>query len=130
VALTILLGYLFALPLPRALGIDPRWGAAGLTASAGIAGWIEFLLLRRTLNRRIGSTGLPIALVSRLWGSAATAALAGWELHRVLPPVHPIGTAVLVLGAYGAVYFFMTDRLGVEEARFVIRRFGRSSDSS
>ncbi|MFL5514600.1 MAG: murein biosynthesis integral membrane protein MurJ, partial [Gemmatimonadales bacterium] len=52
VALTILLGYLFALPLPRALGIDPRWGAAGLTASAGIAGWIEFLLLRRTLNRR------------------------------------------------------------------------------
>jgi hypothetical protein len=37
---------------------------------------------------------------------------------------------VLVLGTYGAVYFFMTDRLGVEEARFVIRRFGRSSDSS
>ncbi|MFL5495198.1 MAG: murein biosynthesis integral membrane protein MurJ [Gemmatimonadales bacterium] len=130
VALTILLGYLFALPLPRALGIDPRWGAAGLTASAGIAGWIEFLLLRRTLNRRIGSTGLPVALVSRLWGSAAVAALAGWGLHRVLPPVHPIGTAVLVLGAYGAVYFFMTDSLGVEEARFVIRRFGRSTDSS
>jgi putative peptidoglycan lipid II flippase len=130
VALTILLGYLFALPLPRALGIDPRWGAAGLTASAGIAGWIEFLLLRRTLNRRIGSTGLPVALVSRLWGSAAVAALAGWGLHRALPQMHPIGAAVLVLGTYGAVYFFMTDRLGVEEARFVIRRFGRSSDSS
>ena len=46
VALTIGLGYLFALPLPRALGLDPRWGAAGLTASAGIAGWIEFLLLQ------------------------------------------------------------------------------------
>jgi putative peptidoglycan lipid II flippase len=130
VALTILLGYLFALPLPRALGIDPRWGAAGLTASAGLAGWIEFLLLRRTLNRRIGSTGLPAALVSRLWGSAAVAALAGWGLRRVLPPLHPIGTAVLVLGAYGAVYFLMTDRMGVAEARFVIRRFGRSSNSS
>jgi putative peptidoglycan lipid II flippase len=130
VALTILLGYLFALPLPRALGIDPRWGAAGLTASAGLAGWIEFLLLRRTLNRRIGSTGLPAALVSRLWGSAAVAARAGWGLRRVLPPLHPIGTAVLVLGAYGTVYFLMTDRMGVAEARFVIRRFGRSSNSS
>jgi putative peptidoglycan lipid II flippase len=130
VTLTILLGYLFALPLPRALGIDPRWGAAGLTASAGIAGWIEFLLLRRTLNRRIGSTGLPVALASRLWGSAAIAALAAWGLHRLLPLAHPVGTAVVVLGVYGAVYFFMTDRLGVEEARFVIRRFGRSSGSS
>src|SRR5439155_11924089 len=44
VALTTALGYLFALPLPRALGIDAHWGAAGLAASAGIAGWIEFLL--------------------------------------------------------------------------------------
>jgi putative peptidoglycan lipid II flippase len=130
VALTILLGYLFALPLPRALGIDPRWGAAGLTASAGIAGWIEFLLLRRTLNRRIGSTGLPVALASRLWGSAAIAALVAWGLHRLLPLAHPIGAALLVLGVYGTVYFFITDRLGIEEASFVIRRFGRSTDSS
>src|SRR5205085_1519533 len=33
VALTSALGYLFALPLPRWLGIPPMWGAAGLTAS-------------------------------------------------------------------------------------------------
>jgi putative peptidoglycan lipid II flippase len=58
VTLTIGLGYLCALPLPVALGIDPRWGAAGLTASAGMAGWVEFVLLRRALNRRIGPTGL------------------------------------------------------------------------
>jgi putative peptidoglycan lipid II flippase len=41
--MTTLLGYLFAIPLPHLLNKDPRWGAAGLTASAGIAGWIEFL---------------------------------------------------------------------------------------
>ena len=35
VSLTTLLGYLCAIPLPRWIGIDPRWGAAGLTASAG-----------------------------------------------------------------------------------------------
>ena len=38
VTLTIGLGYLFAIPLPILIGIDPKWGAAGLTASAGIAG--------------------------------------------------------------------------------------------
>src|SRR5262249_49370187 len=32
VALTTALGYLCALPLPRWLDIDPRWGVAGLTA--------------------------------------------------------------------------------------------------
>ncbi|HEV8176847.1 MAG TPA: murein biosynthesis integral membrane protein MurJ, partial [Gemmatimonadales bacterium] len=42
VSLTVVLGYIFAIPLPLQLGIDPRWGAAGLTVSAGLAGWIEF----------------------------------------------------------------------------------------
>ena len=45
VALTLGLGYVCALPLPRLLGLDQRWGAAGLTVSAGIAGWVEFMLV-------------------------------------------------------------------------------------
>src|SRR5213075_1839742 len=57
VVLTTVFGYLCALPLPRALGISTVWGAVGLTASAGIAGWVEMLMLRRTLNSRIGHTG-------------------------------------------------------------------------
>src|SRR5271156_4829837 len=40
VALTSILGYLCAIPLPPAVGIEPRWGVAGLTISAGIASWI------------------------------------------------------------------------------------------
>jgi putative peptidoglycan lipid II flippase len=62
VILTTGLGYLCAIPLPHLIGIDPKWGAAGLTASAGLAGWIEFALLRRALNQRIGRTGLPDSL--------------------------------------------------------------------
>ena len=31
---------------PDPFGLDPKWGAAGLTVSAGIAGWVEFILLR------------------------------------------------------------------------------------
>jgi hypothetical protein len=52
VTLTTALGYLCAFPLPAWLGINPIWGTAGLTASAGVAGWVEMLLLRRTLNAR------------------------------------------------------------------------------
>jgi putative peptidoglycan lipid II flippase len=125
VALTIGLGYLAALPLPRLLGIDPRWGAAGLTASAGVAGWVEFVLLRAALNRRIGPTGLPVALTARLWGAAAAGAGAAWGLRMVVPVSGPIVTAVLLLTVYGGVYFFLTDRLGIPEAAAVTRRLRR-----
>src|SRR5689334_18755129 len=122
VVLTVGLGYLFALPLPLALGIDPRWGAAGLTASAGIAGWVEFALLRRALNARIGATGLPVLLTLRLWGAAGVGAAAAWALRTVVPPGHPIVAAIMLLAVYGGVYFFLTDRLGVPEAAAVVRR--------
>jgi putative peptidoglycan lipid II flippase len=122
VALTIGLGYLAALPLPHLLGIDPRWGTAGLTASAGMAGWVEFVLLRSSLNRRIGPTGLPVALAARLWGAAAAGAGAAWGLRMVVPVGGPILSALLLLTVYGGVYFFLTDRLGVPEAAAVTRR--------
>src|SRR5262249_19398263 len=83
VALTTALGCLFALPagaplLPRLLGLDPRWGAAGLTASAGFAAWIEILLLRRGMNQRLGRIEMPMAYLAKLWGSAALAAGLAW----------------------------------------------------
>ncbi len=70
VALTLALGYLFALPLPRLLGIDHRWGVAGLTLSAGMAGWVEFSLLRRALQARIGTVLASAVRIAKLWGSA------------------------------------------------------------
>jgi putative peptidoglycan lipid II flippase len=118
VGLTIGLGYLFALPLPRALGIEARWGAAGLTASAGIAGWIEFLLLRRALNRRIGPTGLPATLAIKLWGAAGLGAGTAWALRAALPAgIHPIAGAVGLLGVFGVVYLGVTAAMGIPEAR-------------
>jgi putative peptidoglycan lipid II flippase len=124
VVLTVGLGYLCALPLPRALGIDQRWGAAGLTASAGIAGWLEFLLLRRTLNARIGVTGLPLPLTARLWTAAAAGAAAAWILRAAIPVRQPVAEAVLLLGTYGGIYLLVTARLGVSEAAAVLRRLG------
>jgi putative peptidoglycan lipid II flippase len=122
VALTTGLGYLCALPLPRWLGIEPRWGAAGLTASAGIAGWVEFTLLRLTLNRRIGATGLPASLVTKLWCSAALAAAAAWGVIELIGTRRPIFDGAFILAVYGAVYFAATYALRVEECRAALRR--------
>ena len=124
VALTTLLGYLCSIPLPRALGIDPRWGVAGLTVSAGMASWVEFTLLRRTLNRRIGPTGLRADYLVKVWGAAIVAGAAGWAIHDALGTHHrPILVAILVLLPYGGLYFALTGLLGVAEARMF---FGRA----
>jgi putative peptidoglycan lipid II flippase len=125
VALTTLLGYLFAIPLPQRLGLEPLWGAAGLTSSAGIAGWAEMLLLRRTLNARIGHTGLTADYVSKLWVAASLGAVAAWAVKLYAPPVHPILTAALVLTPYGVVFFGATLVLGVPEAAAALRRVAR-----
>src|SRR5205823_10298581 len=90
VALTTVLGYLCAIPLPRALGIAGIWGAAGLTASAGVAGWVEMFMLRRTLNARIGRTGLAVDYLAKLWGSAIIAGAAAFSLKFLLWQMHPI----------------------------------------
>ena len=53
------LGFALALPLRHAFGYSEAWGAFGLTASAGFAAWIEFLLLDRWLGTRIGKVPIP-----------------------------------------------------------------------
>jgi putative peptidoglycan lipid II flippase len=125
VTLTIVLGYAFALPLPRALGIDPKWGMAGLTASAGLAGWVEFALLRRTLGARIGRTGISLSRVASLWGASVVAAATGWCLRGVLPPGHPLLLGAVVLPAYGIVYLAVTAALRIPPAREVVRGVAR-----
>jgi putative peptidoglycan lipid II flippase len=122
VVLTIALGYVCALPLPGWLGIDQRWGVAGLTASAGVAGWVEFSLLRRTLNQRIGRTGLPLSYLTRLWGSAGSAAIAAWVVKLALIDRAPLVMGLFSLSMYGAAFFAVAASLGVPEARRTLSR--------
>jgi putative peptidoglycan lipid II flippase len=122
VVLTGTLGWICAVPLPPWLGMDPRWGVAGLTASAGVSGWIEFALLRGALNRRIGVTGLPFGLVARLWTSAATGAAAGWVLKLAIGERHPILLGGAVLVPYGLIYFAATYLMRVDECAGLFRR--------
>jgi putative peptidoglycan lipid II flippase len=123
VMLTTALGYACAIPLPPLLGIDRRWGVAGLTISAGVASWIEFVLLRRALNRRIGQTGLPVLHMAKLWLAAIVAAGVAWAIHHFGGHHAPVILAGIVLVPYGVIYFGVAHVLRVDEAGAM---FGRA----
>jgi putative peptidoglycan lipid II flippase len=125
VTLTTVLGYIAAIWLPRWTGIEPRWGVAGLTASAGIAGWVEFTLLRRTLNSRIGETGLEKSYVAKLWVAAGCAAGGAWVVKLALGWKDPVLQAAAVLAAYGACYFGTAAALRIAEVTALFYRFRR-----
>ncbi|HWS54179.1 MAG TPA: murein biosynthesis integral membrane protein MurJ [Pyrinomonadaceae bacterium] len=125
VALAIVLGYAAAVFVPPLLGVDQRWGAVGLTASAGAAGWVEFVLLRRRLNRRIGQTGFAGGFLLKLFAAAGLSAAAAWGLKLLFGWLHPIPAAAFVLTPYGLLYFALTTAWGLPEARAVVGRVTR-----
>lgn len=141
VALTASLGWIFALPLrpllvqllefahvpiPLVGGNTRIIGGIALTATAGIAGWLEFLLLRRGLARRIGAIRIPASYLLRLWASALIAGAAGAAVNFYLRHhLTPILNGAVVCGTFGILYFGAAIVLGVPEARATLSRFKR-----
>lgn len=126
VVLTIVLGYLFAIQLPPLLGLSDRWGATGLTASAGIAAWVEFTLLRRAAEKRIGRVDFSARYLVPIYTGAFIAAGAAWGAKLYLfdrLPRLPGGIATIAV--YGAVYLAVTRMLGVGEAVALLGRVAR-----
>jgi putative peptidoglycan lipid II flippase len=120
VLLTTLLGYLAALPLPRLLGIEPRWGVAGLTISAGIASWVEFTLLQRGIRRRIGQVGVPLAFLAQVWVAALIGAAAARGVLIAIGHRGPIVLALIVLSVYGILFFGVSTLLKLPEAQAML----------
>ncbi|HEY5945472.1 MAG TPA: murein biosynthesis integral membrane protein MurJ, partial [Kofleriaceae bacterium] len=83
VAITGVLGWAFALPIRDWLGYSATWGAFGLTASAGFAAWVEFLLLKRWLDHRIGKVPIPTRLGLGALAAAVVAGAAGYGSARL-----------------------------------------------
>lgn len=124
---TGVLGLICGLWLPRALHLDPELGAVGLTASAGVAGWGEFLLLQRGIHARIGRVSVPQRLQLELWGAAAIAGVVAVAVRFGLEfaPAflrHSWPRAAMVLGAYGVTYLLVTNMLRVPEADAMLRK--------
>ncbi len=126
VVLTGVLGYLAAVPLPPLVGIGARWGAAGLTASAGVSGWVEFALLRRTLSARIGAAHLPRWFLPRLWAAALAAAAVAWVAKLAFHLRSPVAEGLVVLVPYAATYLGATVLFGLPNARSLTTRLRRT----
>jgi putative peptidoglycan lipid II flippase len=145
VVLGAALAYLAVREGPGWFGVPRELGVVGITATFGLVAWMEYLLLRQALSRRIGPTGVPGKTMALLWGSALLAgamALAakmglthllgpapilsftwgGWFLPA--PATHPVWVAVVVLPIFGAVYLALTALGGVSELKGLLRRLG------
>jgi putative peptidoglycan lipid II flippase len=96
-------------------------GAAGLAAGAGAAAWLEWVLLRRALGRRIGDASAAGVLL-KLFLAAIVAAAAARGVAMLLPPMGNILQALPVLGVFGVIYFGMATVLGVGEVRTAVSR--------
>ena len=128
VSLTAFLGVICALLVPHWLGLGQKWGVAGLTASAGAAGWVEFVLLRRALAGRIGELPCPLVSPFVFGRIALSSAVIAYFIKRALGGIgasHPVFLACLALPVYGALYFAGTAILNVEESRGTIKSLAR-----
>ncbi len=129
--------------LPGQLGVPVELGAVGITAASGLASWLEYQLLRRSLARRIGDVGLGARRLMLLWASALLAAAAGLAIKGALvaaygaepgvleqwggqwlppPGVSPVLTAAVILGVYGVLYVGMTYVMRIPQSRALLGR--------
>ncbi len=143
VVLSAVLAYVSVRYGPGWFGVPVEIGAVGITATTGFAAWLEYLLLRRALARRIGKTGIPARRLGWFWGSAGVAgalALLGkvWLTQRAgpapslarawgaqvlpAPALDPILVAALLVPVFGAVYLGLTALGGASQLRSVISR--------
>jgi putative peptidoglycan lipid II flippase len=124
VTLTAVAGWAFALPIRAWLGYSPAWGAFGLTASAGIAAWLEFLLLERWLSARIGKVPIPAKLGLGALAAATIAGALGFGVHHLADTLGARAwqAAALAITAFGLSYLGIMRAAQVPEASALIRR--------
>lgn len=116
VATSVALGSSLAIFGPRLLGIDAKWGVAGITVGAGVAGWVEFMLLRRAIALRIGPVDVQRRTQVILWLAAAVAAAVGWGARVVNTEAPMLVQVGLVISLYGMTYWLITWQAGVPDA--------------
>ena len=112
VLVSIVIGVIAMIPLDRYGFSGLRLGAAGLAMGASCAAWVEFVMLRRALARKIGAHGPGAGPIVRLTLAASLAAALGVALQLILPPAQPWVVALETLLPFGVLYLVATALLG------------------
>lgn len=118
------------LPLPALPEVDSRLalGAVGISAASGIVSWIEFLLLRGTMQRRVGRVPFDWGFQIRVWGAAIAAGAAAWAVAKFFLPrvdLHAILSAIAAAGLFGLIYLGAAILFRIPEVRAITRRLRR-----
>jgi putative peptidoglycan lipid II flippase len=122
VGLSFVAGWAAALPLREQFGYSPAWGAFGLTATAGVAAWVEFAGLRRALAARLGGVPVPWRLAAEANLFAIVAGAAAFGVAYATRGLGPWLRAAAVVPVFGAIYLGLASARGIPEAgRFVAR---------
>jgi putative peptidoglycan lipid II flippase len=129
VAVSAALSAFAVLVAPGLFGIPQHVAVAGISAASGIAAWVEYTLLRRSLRKHVGDVAVPGRRMLQLWGASLAAGAASigakvalghhfgvregtlneWGGSVLTPPqLSPWLAAPIVIGAFGVVYFGLT----------------------
>lgn len=98
-------------------------GTLGLATGATLGAWLEWWLLRRALEKRLGPVDAGLGYLGR----AAAAALGGAVVGKCLAlvPLPPLPTAVLAAAGFGVTYVFVARAFGLAEAAGVLAALQR-----
>ena len=116
VTLAAALGWFLAFPVSKWLEVPAHLGLVGLTLSAGMAAWIEFALLRSSMDRQIGRTRLQASYLAKLWIIATGGAAAAFLVKLWAQGMTPLLSGTLVLAVFGIIYLGIAVALKVPEA--------------
>jgi len=95
-------------------------GPVGLALGAAAGAWLEWALLFRGLQRRIGPVGAGLGQLMRMFVAAIIAAVVGYGVRALTISMHPVLIAAAVVGVFGVVYFGVARALGLSEAEVII----------
>ncbi len=130
---SVVLGYFLSQKMPSLLGYNLSFGTAGLAASSGLCAWIEFILLRRALEKRfknennnLKNSRLDFTLALKITSSALIALFISFFLNKYFLTQssflsHPILTAVIVMSAYALSYLACGKLFRIAQAERILK---------